>query len=77
VNFAFLLNATQLTANCKGMRQQYTLDDIKKKHLVCSISIMAARSYSNTSFGNCTGNAGYCNWLFHLTLQDMPKNETT
>jgi hypothetical protein len=31
MNFPFLLNATQLTANCKGMRQQYTLDDIKKK----------------------------------------------
>jgi len=30
LNFPFLLNATQLTSNCKGMRQQYTLDDIKR-----------------------------------------------
>ena len=66
--------------HCKLQRHETTvyLRWCKKEtDFVCSTSSMAARRCSNTSFGNCICNTGYCNWLFHLTLQDTPKNITT
>ena len=78
LNFPFLLNATQLTANCKGMRQQYTLDDIKKKLIMYVPFLLCQQEVTVTLLlETAYVTQVYCNWPFHLTLQDMPKNETT